>query len=94
MAASGLLFGGIFFLVSAIFGSLSKAVFGTDDQVVRGAFVFLFLIMQMIATSLTATGAFEVHVNGKLFYSKLKTKKFPFGEDLIAEMKAVASDKE
>ena len=35
-------------------------------------------------------GAFEVSVNGKTIYSKLKTGKFPEPEDIVKSVKAQA----
>lgn len=48
-----------------------------------GAFFMLFMI-NSVASSLLATGAFEVYIDDDLVFSKLQTKRFPSPRDLVA----------
>ncbi len=79
IAGIGLLVGG-----STIFRGLGIAeppfiVWMNSNKV--GAFFMLFMINN-IANSLLATGAFEVYLNDELIFSKLQTKRFPSVRDI------------
>jgi selT/selW/selH-like putative selenoprotein len=52
------------------------------------AFMVLF-VMNSLANSLIATGAFEIYVNEDLIFSKLQTGRFPNGDELIAALNAL-----
>lgn len=52
------------------------------------AFMMLF-VMNSMANSLIATGAFEIYVNDELIFSKLQSGRFPHGDELIAAMNAL-----
>lgn len=52
------------------------------------AFMALF-IMNSVANSLIATGAFEIYVNEELIFSKLQTGRFPNADELIAAINAL-----
>jgi len=45
-------------------------------------FMMLFLLNN-VASSMLATGAFEIYLNGNLIFSKLLTKRFPSPQDLM-----------
>lgn len=66
----------------------------TPDFVVQlnnnklGAFMGLF-VMNSLANSLIATGAFEIYVNDELIFSKLQARRFPTGDELIAAFNAL-----
>lgn len=66
----------------------------TPDFVVQmnknkvGAFMGLF-VMNSLANSLVATGAFEIYVNEELIFSKLQAGRFPNGDELVAAMNAL-----
>ncbi|CAM9482684.1 unnamed protein product [Chrysoparadoxa australica] len=45
-------------------------------------------VANSMANNLLATGAFELHLDGNLVYSKLETNKFPSAQELFAIMKA------
>lgn len=46
-------------------------------------FMALFLL-NSVASSLIATGAFEIYLDGDLVFSKLESKRFPSAEDLLS----------
>lgn len=52
------------------------------------AFMILFM-MNNVANSLIATGAFEIYVNDDLIFSKLQMGRFPHGDELIAAINAL-----
>lgn len=52
------------------------------------AFMVLF-VMNSLANSLIATGAFEIYVNDDLIFSKLQTGRFPSGDELMAALNAL-----
>merc|ERR1712110_438562 len=47
------------------------------------SFMFLWLIGNMVQSSLISTGAFEIHHGDKLIWSSLEEKRLPNMEDLI-----------
>jgi len=50
-----------------------------------GAFIGIFIINN-IANSLLATGAFEVYVGDELIFSRLETHRFPSSYDLVTAL--------
>ena len=50
---------------------------------------FLLFVMNSLANSLIATGAFEIYVNDDLIFSKLQTGRFPNGDELMAALNAM-----
>mmetsp|Transcript_49289 Transcript_49289/g.97475 ORF Transcript_49289/g.97475 Transcript_49289/m.97475 type:complete len:137 (+) Transcript_49289:192-602(+) len=52
------------------------------------AFMILF-VMNSLANSLLATGAFEIYVGDDLVFSKLQSGRFPNGDELIAAFNAL-----
>jgi selT/selW/selH-like putative selenoprotein len=79
IAGIGLLVGG---------SSLFRALGLTEPPIITwmnsnkvGAFFILFM-MNNIANSLLATGAFEVYLNDELIFSKLQSKRFPSVRDI------------
>jgi selT/selW/selH-like putative selenoprotein len=85
-AGIALMFGG-----ESIFKALGME---TPDFVVQlnnnkmAAFMGLFL-MNSVANSLVATGAFEIYVNDDLIFSKLQAGRFPSGDELTAAFNAM-----
>lgn len=85
IAGIGLLVGG-----SSLFRALGMTeppfvVWMNSNKV--GAFFILFM-MNNIANSFLATGAFEVYLNDELIFSKLQSKRFPSVRDLNSLLSA------
>jgi len=81
-------FGGILFLVlgETIFNSLQIPLPSLYLQYVRDNKMMAFfglMILQSVGNSFLTTGAFEIYVDGDLVFSKLESKRFPSGPELI-----------
>ena len=85
--ASYMWFAGIFMMVggSTVLTSLNIPVPDFLRQMENNKLpVFLGLFMlNNLANSLVATGAFEVYLNDELIFSKLEMKRFPGSNDII-----------
>lgn len=84
---------GVVFLMggSAIFQALGMRTPEFVEELNKNkmpAFIFLF-VMNSMANSLTATGAFEIYINEELIFSKLQAGRFPNGEELVAAINAL-----
>ena len=83
MAGMGLLIFGDAFFSSVQLSEPSWYVWMKSNKV--AAFAGLF-IMNNLAHSLLATGAFEIFVDDQLVFSKLASKHLPSGEDVAAAL--------
>lgn len=54
----------------------------------KGSTFLALFVLNNIANSLVATGAFEVYLDGEVIYSKLTSGRFPGAADLLSALQA------
>mmetsp|Transcript_16112 Transcript_16112/g.50644 ORF Transcript_16112/g.50644 Transcript_16112/m.50644 type:complete len:136 (-) Transcript_16112:86-493(-) len=82
LAVFGLIFAG-----DKLFSSLGVApppIFATAKENMFASFMFVWLVGNMVQSSLLSTGAFEIHHGDQLIWSSLEEKRLPSMEDLLA----------
>mmetsp|Transcript_91482 Transcript_91482/g.272983 ORF Transcript_91482/g.272983 Transcript_91482/m.272983 type:complete len:135 (-) Transcript_91482:78-482(-) len=77
---------GLIFFGEKLFSAANMpvpAIFATAKENMFASFMFVWMVGNMVQSSLLSTGAFEIHHGDKLIWSSLEEKRLPNMEDLI-----------